>query len=74
MPKRSKPVASKQDNRQERSVIPSSERPSIKGRGSMKGMLILRSDIDLTKPIYQQVFDGNGRLRPVRRKVSSKAA
>ncbi len=39
----------------------------------MKGMLVLRSDIDLTQPIYQQVFDGNGRLRPVRRKVAKAA-
>jgi hypothetical protein len=36
------------------------ERLELKGYGSMKGMLDLNPCIDLTKPIWEQVF-GNGR-------------
>jgi hypothetical protein len=36
------------------------ERLELKGYGSMKGMLDLDPSIDLTKPIWEQVF-GKGR-------------
>jgi hypothetical protein len=51
----------------DRMVRPSDSPYPLKGAGSMKGLLHLREDIDLTKPIYQQVFDGNGRIRPIRK-------
>jgi hypothetical protein len=35
----------------------------VRGYGSMKGKLALRADIDLLKPIAEQVFEGKARSR-----------
>lgn len=48
---------------------------TVKGFGSMKDIMNLDAcDIDLTKPIYEQVYDEHGQLRATGNKSAPKAA
>jgi len=47
---------------------------TVKGFGSMKDIMNLDWEIDLTKPIYEQVYDENGQLRPASANGPARAA
>jgi len=46
----------------------------LKGYGSLRGQIAFRDDLDLTKPIAEQVEDGNSRRKKAGLKASKAVA